>query len=54
MKRSTSLDVCKTIEIQKGLMGTEEKSVFFCGYRGKWIKKELIKKGSSIAPLFKC
>jgi hypothetical protein len=25
-------------------MGTEEKSVFFCGYRGKWIKKELIKK----------
>lgn len=39
MKRSTSLDVCKTIEIQKGLMGTEEKSVFFCGYRGKWIKK---------------
>jgi hypothetical protein len=38
MKRSTSLDAPKTIQIQKGLMGAENNSVFFV-YRAWGIKK---------------
>jgi hypothetical protein len=40
MKRSTSLDACKTIQIQKGLMGAEKILIFFFGdYPGTETKR---------------